>query len=135
MVWHCCSRETSPRKERQVEGPKRVNLGHPPQAAIIRAMRQGARSANNTTLQVCRRVQTPKDPKPSWLPRVAEFNVLPAMDCFERKDSDGDNYEFLGVFCCGTHTLMRSVFRKTHPRTRRQLRCAGKVGPDRPKKL
>ena len=25
----------------------------------------GARSANNTTLQVCRRVQTPKDPKPS----------------------------------------------------------------------
>ena len=52
---------------------------------------------------VCRRVQRPRIPKPSQLPRVDEFNIVLAMDCFEHKDSDGNSYEFLGVICCGTN--------------------------------
>ena len=76
---------------------------------LIRALRLGnattasVKAARLFKCDVCRRVQRPRIPKPSQLPRVDEFNIVLAMDCFEHKDSDGNSYEFLGVICCGTN--------------------------------
>ena len=84
-----------------------TNLGHPPLPAFLRALRLGnatvaaIRAARLYKREACSRSQRPKIPKPSQLPRVDEFNVLVSLDCFEDRDADGNNYEFLGILCNG----------------------------------
>merc|ERR1712194_401754 len=88
--WRLVPRETKKAIERLC-----TNLGHPPTAALVRALKMGnateaaINAARLYKSEASRRVQRPALPRPSQLPRVDEFNVMLAMDCFENKDADG----------------------------------------------
>ena len=72
--------------------------------------------------EVCRRVPRPKVPIPSQLPSVDEFNVLLALYCFEGRDTDGNNLEFLGIICCRTMFHAVCSLEVTHTHTNRARR-------------
>ena len=122
------NRGTCPKKEPQdgiMRAIERVDVqpGHPPQAAMIRALRMGNATVAAVTAArlyecaVCRRDRGPTIPKPSQLPRPDELNVLLAMESFERKVAGGNNYEFPGILCCGTNHHV--VFQQRGTRIRR----------------
>ncbi|CAK0789613.1 unnamed protein product [Prorocentrum cordatum] len=102
-------RELLPRAVKRAIERAHVNLGHPSRPALLSALRLGKatalalKAARLFVCESCRRAQRPGIPRPSQLPRVDEFNVLLAMDCFENVDSAGNNWEFLGVMCMGTN--------------------------------
>ena len=98
------------RKLKLAEERVHVNSDHPLQAEIIRALRLGnAKRARSSS-----RVRRPKIPKPTQLLRVDQFNVLLTTHCFEGEDAEGNNYELLGIFCCGTNCFVVCVLEDTH---------------------
>ncbi|CAK0838030.1 unnamed protein product [Prorocentrum cordatum] len=101
--------ELLPRAVKRAIERAHVNLGHPSRPALLRALRLGKatalalKAARLFVCESCRRAQRPSIPRPSQLPRVDEFNVLLAMDCFENVNSAGNNWELLGIMCMGTN--------------------------------
>ncbi|CAK0828997.1 unnamed protein product, partial [Prorocentrum cordatum] len=112
--------ELLPRAVKRAIERVHVNLGHPSRPALLRALRLGKatavalRAARLFVCESCRRVQRPSIPRPSQLPRVDEFNVLLAMDCFENVDSAGNNWVFLGIMCMGTNFHVVCLLEDTH---------------------
>ncbi|CAK0848557.1 unnamed protein product, partial [Prorocentrum cordatum] len=112
--------ELLPRAVKRAIERVHVNLGHPSRPALLRALRLGKatalalKAARLFVCESCRRVQRPSVPRPSQLPRVDEFNVLLAMDCFENVDSAGNNWEFLGIMCMGTNFHVVCLLEDTH---------------------
>ncbi|CAK0861813.1 unnamed protein product [Prorocentrum cordatum] len=112
--------ELLPRAVKRAIERVHVNLGHPSRPALLRGLRLGKatalalKAARLFVCESCRRVQRPSIPRPSQLPRVDEFNVLLAMDCFENVDSAGNNWEFLGIMCMGTNFHVVCLLEDTH---------------------
>ncbi|CAK0817009.1 unnamed protein product [Prorocentrum cordatum] len=112
--------ELLPRAVKRAIERAHVNLGHPSQPALLRALRLdkatalALKAARLFVCESCRRVQRPSIPRPSQLPRVNEFNVLLAMDCFENVDSAGNNWEFLGIMCMGANFHVVCLLEGTH---------------------
>ncbi|CAK0904737.1 unnamed protein product [Prorocentrum cordatum] len=112
--------ELLPRAVKRAIERVHVNLGHPSRPALLRALRLGKamalalKAARLFVCESCRRVQRPSIPLPSQLPRVDEFNVLLAMDCFENVDSAGNNWEFMGIMCMGTNFHVVCLLEDTH---------------------
>ena len=81
-------------------------------------MRKVPSKASETAIKACRlfrcpdcpRLREPKKPRPSKLPLTDEFNVLIGIDVFQEKDSQGEAWTFLNVFCQGDIPL------RTRPR-------------------
>ena len=85
-----------------------VNLGHAGTAAMLRALRIS--KASEAALRAvrlfrcpdCPRIQNPKEPRPSKLPITDEFNVQIGMDIIHEKDSSGQGWSWLNIFCQGS---------------------------------
>ena len=75
---------------------------------MLRALRISR--ASETAIKACRlfrcpdcpRLGEPKQPRPSKLPMVDEFNVQIGLDIFSEKDAKGHTYTWLNVFDQGT---------------------------------
>ncbi|CAK0894249.1 unnamed protein product [Prorocentrum cordatum] len=112
--------ELLPRAAKRAIERVHVNLGHPSRPALLRALRLGKatalalKAARLFVCESCRRAQRPSIPRPSQLPRVDEFNVLLAMDCFENVDSAGNNWDFLGIMCMGANFHVVCLLEDTH---------------------
>ena len=101
---------------------KRVheNLGHASQAAMLRALRIA--KASETAVKACRlfrcpacpRLLEPKHPRPSKLPFVNEFNVMVGIDVLTEKDSAGQAWSWLNIFCQGTCFQVCRLLETTH---------------------
>ena len=101
---------------------KRVheNLGHASQAAMLRALRIA--KASETAVKACRlfrcaecpRLLEPKHPRPSKLPFVNEFNVVIGIDVLTEKDSAGQAWSWLNIFCQGTCFQVCRLLETTH---------------------
>ena len=97
-----------------------VNLGHAPTAAMLRALRISR--ASETAIKACRlfrcpdcpRLGEPKQPRPSKLPLVDEFNVQVGLDIFSEKDAKGHTWTWLNVFDQGTLFQVCSLLGQTH---------------------
>ncbi|CAK0903623.1 unnamed protein product, partial [Prorocentrum cordatum] len=112
--------ELLPRAVKRAIERVRVNLGHPSRPALLGALRLGKatalalKAASLFVCEGCRRAQRPGIPRPSQRPRVDEFNVLLAMDCFENVDRAGSSWEFLGIMCMGTNFHVVCLLEDTH---------------------
>ena len=97
-----------------------VNLGHAPQAAMLRALRISR--ASETAIKACRlfrcpdcpRLTEPRLPRPSKLPVADEFNVQIGLDIFSEKDAKGHSWSWLNVFDQGTLFQVCSLMGQTH---------------------
>ncbi|CAE7262943.1 unnamed protein product, partial [Symbiodinium sp. CCMP2456] len=97
-----------------------INLGHAPKETMLRALRISR--ASETAVKACRlfrcvdcpRLAEPKQPRPSKLPMVDDFNVQIGLDIFQEKDAKGHSWSWLNVFDQGTLFQVCSLLGETH---------------------
>ena len=98
-----------------------VNLGHPDQAALLRALRISR--ASEAAIKACRLFrcpdcprlhQRPQQPRPSKLPISSDFNVQIGLDVLYVKDSGGSTWSWLNILCQGTTFQVCALLGEVH---------------------
>ena len=98
-----------------------VNLGHASVPAMLRALR--ITKASDTAIKAvrlfrcedCPRLhENPKEPRPSKLPLVHDFNVQIGLDILTDKDADGQSWSWLSIFDQGTCFHVCALLPQTH---------------------
>ena len=85
-----------------------VNLGHANTKAMLRSLRIAR--ASESAIKACRlfrckecpRMHEPREPRPSKLPVIDEFNIQLGLDIITEKDAAGQSWSWLNILCQGT---------------------------------
>ena len=86
-----------------------VNLGHADVQTMLRCLRMS--KASDTAVKAtrlfrcedCPRMhEHPKEPRPSKVPAVHDFNVQIGLDVFSESDAQGHQWSWLNILCQGT---------------------------------
>ncbi|CAE7715141.1 RE1 [Symbiodinium necroappetens] len=85
-----------------------VNLGHANTKAMLRSLRIAR--ASESAIKACRlfrckecpRMHELREPRPSKLPVIDEFNIQLGLDIITEKDSAGQSWSWLNTLCQGT---------------------------------
>ena len=85
-----------------------VNLGHANTKAMLRSLRIAR--ASESAIKACRlfrckecpRMHEPREPRPSKLPTIDEFNIQLGLDIITEKDAAGQSWSWLNILCQGT---------------------------------
>ena len=98
-----------------------VNLGHATTATMLRSLRIS--KASTTALKAVqlfrctdcpRMMDQPKEPRPSKVPLVHDFNVMIGLDVFEEKDASKQSWSWLNIFDQGTTFQVCALLPDSH---------------------